>query len=239
MENFMTKHAFTLAEVLITLGIIGIVAAMTIPSLVNKSKYKELETALNKNYSILQQALLRAQVDTGEAIIPANYQNIRGVGRSPFKELLVKYITNAKDCGVGTDQDSCVENGELTGNENAKKIYRNYNNKNDVYYYYLDDGQFITTDGTIFFIENSATDNTTIVPIYITVDVNGLNKKPNRWGHDLFTFQLMNNGKLLPMGAEGTNFETEQYCSATNSGKLNGIACTYRALTDKNYWKEL
>ncbi|MBS6602578.1 MAG: type II secretion system protein [Brachyspira sp.] len=235
----MTKHAFTLAEVLITLGIIGIVAAMTLPSLVNKAKYKELETALHKNYSILQQALQRAQLDTGEVVSPSNYQNIRGNGRAPFKDLLIKYIINAKDCGVGSDQNSCVENGELTGNENATKFYRNYNNKNDISYYYLDDGQFITTDGTLFLIENSATDNTTIVPIYITVDVNGLNKKPNRWGHDLFTFQLMNNGKLLPMGAEGTYFEPEQYCSATNSGKLNGIACTYRALTDKNYWKEL
>lgn len=235
----MTKHAFTLAEVLITLGIIGIVAAMTLPSLVNKSKYKELETALNKNYSILQQALLRAQVDTGEIIRPANYQYTGGSVRTPFKDLLVKYIINAKDCNTGIDQKSCVVNIGVPGNEKAKTIYRNYNNKNNLNYYFLDDGQFITRDGSLFIIDNSNNGGVSLLPIYITVDVNGLNKKPNRWGYDLFTFQLMNNGKLLPMGAEGTDFEPEQYCSATSSEDINGIACTYRALTDKNYWKEL
>ena len=86
----MRKYAFTLAEVLITLSIIGIVAAMTLPSLVNKVKYKELETALNKNYSILQQALQRAQIDTGEVIRPANYQNIGGSARAPIKQWLLK-----------------------------------------------------------------------------------------------------------------------------------------------------
>lgn len=39
----MEKYAFTLAEVLITLGIIGVVAAMTLPSLVNRTRQKELK----------------------------------------------------------------------------------------------------------------------------------------------------------------------------------------------------
>ena len=42
MEKFMNKRAFTLAEVLITLGIIGVVAAMTLPTLLNK--YQEVVT---------------------------------------------------------------------------------------------------------------------------------------------------------------------------------------------------
>lgn len=236
----MKKYAFTLAEVLITLSIIGIVAAMTLPSLVNKVKYKELETALNKNYSILQQALQRAQIDTGEVIRPANYQNTGGSARAPIKQLLLKYIIKAKDCGTGTEQGACVENTGLSGSENVKEIYRNYNNKNGIYYYLMDDGQFITSDGTLFLIENSATSTSSVLPIYITVDVNGIKKRPNRWGYDLFTFELTNSGKLLPMGAEGTKYtDMSTYCSATNTGKENGIACTYKALTDKNYWKNL
>lgn len=55
----MEKYAFTLAEVLITLGIIGVVAAMTLPSLVNRTRQKELETAFQKQYSVLQQAILK------------------------------------------------------------------------------------------------------------------------------------------------------------------------------------
>lgn len=39
---------FTLAEVLITLGIIGVVAAMTLPALINRVTYKEMETGLQK-----------------------------------------------------------------------------------------------------------------------------------------------------------------------------------------------
>ena len=208
----MRKYAFTLAEVLITLSIIGIVAAMTLPSLVNKVKYKELETALNKNYSILQQALQRAQIDTGEVIRPANYQNTGGSARAPIKQLLLKYIIKAKDCGTGTEQGACVENAGISGSENVKDIYRTYNNQNGINYYLMD----------------------------VTVDVNGIKKRPNRWGYDLFTFELTNSGKLLPMGAEGTHYtDMSKYCSATNTGNTNGIACTYKALTDKNYWKNL
>ena len=47
----MKKSAFTLAEVLITLGIIGVVAAMTLPSLIQEQTNKALEVALRKNYS--------------------------------------------------------------------------------------------------------------------------------------------------------------------------------------------
>ena len=45
------KIAFTLAEVLITLGIIGVVAALTLPTVINNVHHKELETALKKQYS--------------------------------------------------------------------------------------------------------------------------------------------------------------------------------------------
>ena len=50
------KLAFTLAEVLITLGIIGVVAAMTIPTLMTNVKAKKLRTQFLKSYSIVQQA---------------------------------------------------------------------------------------------------------------------------------------------------------------------------------------
>lgn len=231
--------AFTLAEVLITLGIIGIVAAMTLPAIINKIKYREFETALRKNYTVLQQALQLAQLDTGEVVTPNNYQS--GYGRrAPIKELLLKYIKKAKDCGTGTEKGACLENEAISGNENINNTYKTFNNKNVVDKYMMDDGQFITTDGALFFIENSMPSEThTAFPIYITVDVNGLKKKPNRWGYDLFTFQLLNNGKLLPMGAEGTQYTPEQYCSKTNTQNRNGISCTHRALTDKNYWNEL
>lgn len=61
-------HAFTLAEVLITLGIIGIVAALTLPAIVNNSRNKQLETGLRKAYSAISQALEMYQAQNGERI---------------------------------------------------------------------------------------------------------------------------------------------------------------------------
>ncbi len=53
--SLFKKCAFTLAEVLITLGIIGVVAAMTIPTLTTNYRHKALEAQFKKNYSILSQ----------------------------------------------------------------------------------------------------------------------------------------------------------------------------------------
>ena len=53
----MQLKGFTMAEVLITLGIIGVVAAMTLPSLINNNRNKALEAAFKKNYSVIEQAL--------------------------------------------------------------------------------------------------------------------------------------------------------------------------------------
>uniref|UniRef100_UPI004029BEED type II secretion system protein n=1 Tax=Candidatus Scatousia sp. TaxID=3085663 RepID=UPI004029BEED len=61
----MHKKAFTLAEVLITLGIIGIVAAMTLPTVVNKYQERVTVTKVKKFYSLINQALLFAIKDNG------------------------------------------------------------------------------------------------------------------------------------------------------------------------------
>ena len=55
--------AFTMAEVLITLGILGVVIAMTLPGLINDSRYAAIEASLKKNYTITQQALLQMGED--------------------------------------------------------------------------------------------------------------------------------------------------------------------------------
>lgn len=61
----MNKKGFTLAEVLITLGIIGIVASLTLPSLIQNNKNKEVETKLKKIYSAMNQAILLSEKDNG------------------------------------------------------------------------------------------------------------------------------------------------------------------------------
>ncbi len=61
----MKSKAFTLAEVLITLGIIGIVAAMTIPTLIQKYNNKEVEAKLKKIYTTMNQAIMLSETING------------------------------------------------------------------------------------------------------------------------------------------------------------------------------
>lgn len=226
------KAAFTLAEVLITLGIIGVVAAMTLPAVMNNTKNKELETQLKKSYSVLQNAINLMNYERGELVIPANTDN------AVLGKELKKYLNLAKDCGIadceskyGTD-----DNGELAFNYSDH--YRTYNNAVKMNNAFLDDGQFILTDSMFIMIECSGYAVNKL--LLITVDVNGYHKGPNRWGHDLFTFQITANGKFLPAGAVGTSFTSKNlYCSETSTSTTNGIGCTYSALTDKDYWKNL
>lgn len=60
------RNAFTLAEVLITLGLIGVVAAMTMPTLIQKNNNRVVETRLMKFYSAINQAIKMAEVDYGD-----------------------------------------------------------------------------------------------------------------------------------------------------------------------------
>ena len=68
-SNKKRKAAFTLAEVLITLGIIGVVAAMTMPVLIYNHKKSVTETAAKKFYSNMNQAVLRAEIDFGDKLL--------------------------------------------------------------------------------------------------------------------------------------------------------------------------
>ena len=81
-----------MAEVLITLGIIGVVAAMTLPALINNKQNKELEVLLIKNYSILRQALLTIYNEEGQPITAKNYN------REQVGSLLRKNIKDLSYC---------------------------------------------------------------------------------------------------------------------------------------------
>lgn len=62
------KHfAFTLAEVLITLGIIGVVAAMTMPALIEYHQKSVISSRLKKFYSSINQAIKLSEVDNGSS----------------------------------------------------------------------------------------------------------------------------------------------------------------------------
>ena len=222
------KAAFTLAEVLITLGIIGVVAAMTIPTLISNYQNKQLKAKLNKTYSVLSQAVSMIYAETGLPITSERY-----LKRGSFYKELMKYMRVYKDCGL----DGC-----LHGNEDdmySLDMYQIYSKKGIINTVFFDDGQFILQDGTFVLCEN--TTNNIAAGLLITVDINGMEQGPNIWGHDLFSFEIMDN-RLLPSGAKGTHYDLETHsgqCSETSVSTLNGIACTEKALTEPDYFKNL
>ena len=224
------KKAFTLAEVLITLGIIGVVAALTIPTLVNNYRKKQFETGLKKEYSVLLQALDMYKQDNETPLKKEDTDQSHG----EFKNKIKPYLKILVDCGdeqAGKYEAKCVQNGYYT--QDKKYTYKTYSGNianEDLF----DDGQIILNDGSHLLFENVGNSGA----VFVSIDVNGYNKLPNKWGEDVFTFQLMNDGKLLPMGAEGTSFRnTATYCSKTSSNVYNGIACANRAIYDSSFWK--
>lgn len=227
------RSAFTLAEVLITLGIIGIVAAMTLPALITRNQNKALEASLKKNYSVILQAFEMYQAEHGERLTPEIISQRRSdIKNSSLKDLIMPYFKIIADCGENSNKHpACIP---YTGK--GINPYKTYSGNMQTTLGYFDDGQFVLTDGSLILIENMNGSTT----VYITVDVNGRNKNPNKWGHDLFTFQLMNDGRILPMGAPGTTYSNKNaYCSPTSQNGNNGIGCAYYAINEKNYFNNL
>lgn len=81
--------AFTMAEVLITLGIIGIVACMTMPGVIKNYQKKVTVERLKQTYSMLQQAVMLSEVKNGDIedwILPS----YTGAGDTTATETFVK-----------------------------------------------------------------------------------------------------------------------------------------------------
>ena len=236
LQNSLRKTAFTLAEVLITLGIIGIVAALTIPTLITNIRHKELQTGLKEAYSSISQALKLYHAENGVPLMPSNF------ACRQFKAVIMPYFRTAKDCGFGAVDASsaCISNPALLSDEQKesyKETYRNFNGTNPIKMTAFDDGQFVINNGMLILIENVGKGNV----VFISVDVNGYDKKPNRLGQDLFMFQIDDGGNLLPMGAKGTNYYSANNanCLTTSTADMNGAGCTVKALNDPKFFDNL
>lgn len=86
-------------------------------------------------------------------------------------------------------------------------------------------------------IENPAS-STGITRVWISVDINGIVGKPNRLGVDVFTFVLTDTGLKL-MGAEGTEFTVDKFCSLSGSDYRNGFACANKVVNEPDYFKKV
>lgn len=226
------RKAFTMAEVLITLGVIGIVAALTIPQLIKNYQHKILETAFKRQYSLLTQVV--SQMNNDGLCITYNCSSNKQLYQN-----LKQYFKVVKSCDDMAGIE--VEEFDKLCFPKAKNDtkYTNYTRTSSYMRTNLfDDGQFYTADGALYTIEKTGNPQSLIIGI----DVNGRMKGPNAFGHDLFVFQMLEQGSIgviVPMGADGTSYEEDVYCSKTSTHVYNGAGCAVKALGEKDYFKNL
>jgi prepilin-type N-terminal cleavage/methylation domain-containing protein len=108
-------RAFTLAEVLITLGIIGVIAAITIPSLVANYQKKVFVNRLKQTYSMLPQGFksYMADEDISDLTGDADWKDNKEALNTLFK----KYFKIARDCNTKYAPCFAANYTSLSGNK--------------------------------------------------------------------------------------------------------------------------
>ena len=231
------RCAFTLAEVLITLGIIGVVAAMTMPSLIQRQKEKEYAAKLKKFNSMMSQAVMMAINEEGpienwgltkyatsdgmsdEEIADAN------ASRDKFFEILSKYLKVVEYCPYSSTCEQW-DRHSLDGTQ-----YANFTKR-----MVLADGTMIL-GATILSPQCNRNLGTSTALQNICgeffVDVNG-KKGPNATGKDVFMFYYTKYG-VTPVGTkEETNATFETKCNRKIADKLNGYGCAAWVIYNEN-----
>lgn len=228
---FTKKMAFTLAEVLITLGIIGVVAAMTIPTLINNSQNKEYLNSFKKAYTNTAQAfMLIAQEEscTGDLsctnLFDESTSDTQTVDQNVYTALSKKFRT-IKNCGysTGVTDDECFPTHKYlvgAGTVNRPGV------------------RFVMSDGIGVNIEDLAGNCALFTDKYlcalISFDTNA-GKLPNKMGRDTYSVYLQKNGTLIPHGYGGTwdvNVTTPQDVCKTDVSIAYGKSCAARIIEE-------
>jgi len=208
------KKAFTLAEVLITLAIIGIVAAITIPTLMANYQKVQYVAELKKAYAEMTEALKLMANDSGcpdNLVCTGLFDD--NVDSLSFGNECKKYFKLSKDCGVYNSSDErtkCFSDSVSDNYDGSDPYgYGRYNLNNGYRY------NFITADGFAISLTNykSNCENHWSVAeskacATVNIDVNGF-KGPNNVGRDIFKFIIttQNGPTLYPAGGSDDGHE--------------------------------
>ena len=207
------KFAFALSEVLITLGVIGVVAAMTLPTLIKNYKKHSTENQLKTAYSIFSQAINSAKSEHGDF---KNWDIT--LPREDLNNTYLKpYLTIVESKKI---------NEIKTLNDSGNFLY------SQTYFgptYYLKNGMRYTI----------LKDN---INLYITIDING-DKGPNTMGYDCFNFIIeSNSNQLLPDCNKYSNEQLTEESSYSKSCNPNAAYSPYSGaccaeIIRRNNWK--
>lgn len=199
---------FTLSEVLITLGIIGVVSALTIPSVINKHQKKVTATKLQKSVSILNQAYRLSAAELGD---PDNSFELGA--EAYFNTYWAPYLKSVKICPRNS-------NGHKQCGYKSRMPFT-YANKTSSDREFSRGGNdrtaFYTPDGFLYIIHTGLNGS---INSYegIMIDING-SSGPNRYGRDVFLLQRnKEKGIIEPEGYDKSKTEVDNNCSTHGLG---------------------
>ena len=229
------KVAFTLAEVLITLGIIGVVAALTLPTVIQNYRKQETVAQLQKTYSTVNQALLQSIAENGDYI---NFDNATDdIGDEAFfKKYWLPYFKGATICN---EQNRCGygKRGTLSSTFyflNGILANETGVSGNPLYITAIHYGRstIMLPDGSVVIYFNGFGDNNQarINTSWVLIDVNG-GKEPNTYGKDVFFFDRNEKGAIVPRCKNLTKEQVNSDCSKTGTGEC----CAQKIINDG--WK--
>lgn len=209
------KKGFTLAEVLVTLGIIGVVSAMTLPTLLKNHQRQVYVTQLQKVYNELSQAFEQVITDSNAVNLQESKYN------QDAENFLRNYFKTTKIC-TGNSVQECF--GSDYKNINGSQVrLRSFvgsgSNENSTY-----GTSAILANGASLYITNQ----------YIVVDING-KQGPNILGRDLFDIMADEHGNIIIEGTMDealSNFSTR--CTSATGATWYG-ACLAKIINDG--WK--
>lgn len=207
----MKKAGFTLAEVLITLGVIGVVASLTIPALIQNAQNQALKSQLKKSISVVESAFRQAALDNGGSLAGFSSRTGNTSLRSddlmnfiePYFSSVLKKCNkaDAATCCPVTTPYKTYSGGDFPGSWSSPA-----------------GGQtlMVLKDGTILYIfayypemgtcTNTWLTNTQDVCAVVGIDTNGV-KGPNKAVSDLFQFYVKSTGALVPLGTSNDIFK--------------------------------
>ncbi len=189
------KFAFTLAEVLITLGIIGVVAAITIPVLMAKINEQVHKTQLKKVMSTLNQSLKMVYNNT-DTIYDCYYGENGFTGKATdcaaLDTEMRKVLKIAQVCEDKSYEKGCIPKYKGKDTVLKEKYGDDYNlDNNNANCGSLNEDNILNRNTAIVLLDGTIIGHLSPNnPRYIYVDVNG-NKGPNKWGYDIFVLKLV------------------------------------------------
>ena len=220
---------FTLAEVLITLGIIGVVSAITIPSLLTNIQNRYLQAQLKKSYSEWNQVAMQFMNDHEQSI--PDYSSEYGL--NAMINELPKYVK-----GLSSTTKTSYPTYSLKDTQQVRYCDAlGYGNDISGKYILFDDAPKSGFNGP-----------------RLCIDLNG-DKRPNKIGLDIFSFQFTTDGHIIPEGTDHPNndYESHTYGGGTKKAEYQwcngnygdgGLTCAYYAIHDISpkgngtYWKD-